>query len=240
MTGWTARRFWTNATAAPAPGGGAAVLLDGRPLRTPAKAPLALPSLALAEAVAAEWQAVEGTVNPAAMPLTRIANAAVDKVAPQQAEVAALLAAYGATDLLCHRAAAPPALAARQAAGWDPLLDWAAQALGAPLAVTAGVIAVPQPPGSLARLAAAVGALDPFRLSAFHDLVAIPGSLVLGLAVARGRLGADAAFALSRIDEDWQRELWGEDAEAEAAAARARADHAHAARFFALCGEQDC
>lgn len=232
MTGWTVKRFWTMAIALPAEGGWT-VHLDGRPLKTPAKAPLILPTQALAEALAAEWQAQTGKINPATMPLTRMANSAIDKVAPQFAAVAAMLAEYGGTDLLCYRAASPAALVARQAAGWDPLLAWAA-AEGAPLAVTTGVIPVPQAPASLATLHARVQALTPFGLAALHDLVAISGSLILGLAAASGRLTPAEAFALSRIDEDFQAEIWGHDAEAVESAALKRAALLDAGRFYAL------
>lgn len=236
MSGWKAKRFWTRAEAAPCPGG-FAVLLDGRPVKTPGKAAFVLPSRAMADACAAEWEAQSGAVNPSAMPMTRYANSAIDKVALQHAEVAEIVAAYGETDLLCYRADAPPALAARQAAAWEPHLAWAAEVLGAPLRVTAGVVPVPQDPGSLARLAAQVQACDPFRLAALHDLVAITGSLVLGLAMARGRLEADAAFALSRIDEHWQAEVWGQDDDAGEIEARKQGDLVTALRFFRLCGQ---
>lgn len=233
MSGWKAKRFWTTVEVVPE-GAGFAITLDGRPVRTPAKAPLLLPTVAMAHAVAAEWAAQEGEVNPAAMPCTRSANAAIDKVAPQFDEVAALIAAYGETDLLCYRAEAPAALAARQAAAWDPLLDWAGGALAAPLARTAGVVPCAQDPGALARLGAAVRAQTPFQLAALHDLVAISGSLVLGLAVIAGRLTAEGAWAASRIDEAWQTEQWGEDAEAVAAETLRHRDFLHAARFHGL------
>ena len=147
-----------------------------------------------------------------------------------------MLADYGGNDLLCYRAAEPPALVARQAAAWDPLLDWADVTFDAPLVVTTGVMPAGQPAASLARLAAEVAALDPFRLAAFHDLVVLSGSLVLALAVIGGRIGPQEAWAASRIDEIWQAELWGEDAEASAAAARRRAAFLQAHRFFGLCG----
>lgn len=230
---WAPKRFWTEATVAEVPGG-FAVRLDARAVKTPAKAPLVLPTRALAEAVAAEWQAQEGTVKPLTMPCTRSANAAIDKTGPQFAEVAAMIAAYGDSDLLCYRAEAPAGLVARQAEGWDPLLGWAAEALAAPLAPRAGIIHAPQPAASLAALSAKVAAHDAFALTALHDLVAISGSLVLGLAVSEGRLDPGAAWALSRIDETWQAELWGEDEEAAAAAAVKRADFHHAARFLGL------
>ncbi len=235
MTGWTPKRFWTSATVEPE-GAGFAVRLDGRAVRTPAKAPLILPTRAMAEDVAAEWAAQGDRIDPETMPATRAANSAIDKLSVQQAEVAAMLAEYGGNDLLCHRAAEPPALVARQAAAWDPLLLWAAEALDAPLAVTTGVMPAAQPAASLARLAAEVAGLDPFRLAAFHDLVTLSGSLVLALAVIRGRIGPEEAWALSRIDEDWQAELWGEDAEAAAAGARRRAAFLQACRFFRSCG----
>lgn len=238
MSGWKARRFWREATCM-AEDGGFAVRLDGRAVRTPAKAPLLLPTLAMAEAVAAEWQAQEGEVRPATMPVTQSANSAIDKVAPQTEGVLAEVCGYGGTDLLCYRAEGPAELVARQSAAWDPLLDRAARELAAPLVTAVGVMHVPQPDASLHRLRALVAAQGAFRLTALHDLVALSGSLVLGLAVVRGWLTPEAAWELSRIDEDWQAALWGEDAEAAAAAALRRAAFLHAARFHALCGPQD-
>lgn len=235
MSGWTAKRFWTTATAQPV-AGGFGVNLDARPVRTPAKAPLVVPTLALAEVIAAEWDAQQGTVRPETMPATRTANSAIDKVTTQRAEVVDILAAYGGTDLLCYRAPGPEGLVARQGAGWDPLLDWSAAWLGAPLKAVAGVMHIAQPEDSLARLRARIDALTPFQLAAFHDLVAISGSLVLAFAVTEGRLEAEAAWALSRIDEEWQIELWGEDDEATALAAARHQAFLEAARFYALCG----
>lgn len=235
MSAWTARRFWKDATVL-AQDGGFAVHLDTRPVRTPLKVPLILPTEGLAQAVAAEWQAQEGKVNPATMPFTRTANSAIDTVAPQFATVAAMLAAYGETDLLCYRATGPAALIDRQAAAWDPLLDWAAADLQAPLRTTHGVMHVDQPAASLATLSAAVQALSPFQLAAFHDLVAISGSLVLALAITRRRLTADEAWTLSRIDENWQIELWGADEEAAEITALKHAALLQADRFYALCG----
>lgn len=235
MSAWSTRRFWTAASAVPVEGG-FAVHLDGRPVRTPLKAPLILPTLGLAQAVAAEWQAQEGTVKPETMPFTRTANSAIDKVAVQQDEVAAMLAAYGGSDLLCYRAEGPPELIARQAAAWDPILDWAAATLDAPLVATYGVMHVEQPVESLAALQTCVSQMTAFQLSAFHDLVAISGSLVLALAVTRGRLGAEEAWTLSRVDEDWQISLWGEDEEAAEIAALKREAFLQADRFYGLCG----
>jgi chaperone required for assembly of F1-ATPase len=235
MSGWAAKRFWTEALAEPCDGG-FTVRLDTKPVRTPLKSPLVLPTAAMARAVADEWQAQAGKIDPGTMPCTRAANSAIDKVAPQFDEVVAMLAAYGGTDLLCYRATGPEALIARQAAAWNPLLDWAATALGAPLNATVGVMHVPQPDSSLAALTGQVARLTPFQLAAFHDLVAISGSLVLALAVIHGRLSAEQAWTLSRIDEDWQAELWGEDEDATALAALKRAAFLQADRFFGLCG----
>jgi chaperone required for assembly of F1-ATPase len=176
------------------------------------------------------------TVNPALMPYTRTANSAIDKVAPQHGEVAAMLAAYGDSDLLCYRAEEPAELVARQAQAWDPLLDWADKALGAPLIATVGVMHVDQPAESLEALSARVHALTPFQLSAFHDLVALSGSLVLAFAVTGQRLSADDAWNLSRVDEDWQISLWGEDEEAAEMTALKREAFVQADRFYALCG----
>ncbi|NEY91225.1 ATP12 family chaperone protein [Tabrizicola oligotrophica] len=235
MSGWTAKRFWKAATPEPCDGG-FTVRLDGRAVKTPAKAAFVVPSLAMAQAAAAEWDAQQGVIKPETMPVTRAANSAIDKLSVQFDEVVDLIAAYGASDLLCYRATGPDALVARQAAAWDPLLDWSAAELGAALVATAGVIHIDQPSGSLARLHALTAALGRFRLAAFHDLVAISGSLILGFAVTRGRLSADEAFALSRIDEDWQAEIWGVDEEAAALEAARRQAFHEAARFYELCG----
>lgn len=235
MSGWKPKRFWKSATAE-ACEGGFTVRLDGRAVKTPAKAPFVLPTLAMAQAAAAEWDAQVAEVRPATMPVTRAANSAIDKVAPQFDEVAELLAAYGASDLLCYRATGPAGLIARQAAAWDPLIDWAATALQAPVLTTAGIVHIAQPPDSLARMRARLFAATPFELAALHDLISITGSLILGLAVADGRLSADEAFSISRIDEHWQAELWGRDDEAAALDALKHAGLTEAARFWALCG----
>ncbi len=237
MSGWAAKRFWTDATVETAPGG-YTVRLDGRAVKTPLKALLVMPTIAMAQASAAEWQAQEGRVRPETMPVTRAANSALDKVATQFAEVVGLLAAYGGTDLLCYRADGPAALVVRQQQGWDPLLDWAAQTLHAPLIVTTGVVHVAQPAASLAALRTCVAAMTPFQVTALHDLVAITGSLILALAVTEGRLTAEAAWTLSRIDEIWQAEQWGSDADAAALEVLRRAALQQAGRFYALCGSQ--
>lgn len=208
--------------------------LDGRPVRTPARAALVLPTRALGEAVAAEWQAQSGDVKPDEMPLTRAANSAIDRVTHHFEAVAADLAAYAETDLLCYRAPHPQELVDWQAASWDPVLTWSAETLRAPLSPTTGVIPAVQPPDSLTALAKAVRAHDPWTLTALYDLVTLTGSLLLGLAVSHSRLAPDEAWRLSRLDEDWNIQEWGEDAEAAALAARKRQAFEEAARLMTL------
>ena len=233
MNGWAPKRFWKEVTVEPA-GGGFGVRLDGRVVKTPSKAPLTVPTEAMAREIAAEWQAQDGVVKPETMPWTRAANSAIDKVTPQFDEVAGMLAAYGASDLLCYRAAHPEALAERQAAAWDPVLAWAAGWLPEPMVVTAGVMHVTQPPESLVRLEDRVRGLTPFQLTGLHDLVALPGSLLLALAVIDGAVSAEEAWTRARVDEAWQAEEWGADEEAAEAEASRRAGFLLAARFYAL------
>jgi chaperone required for assembly of F1-ATPase len=185
--------------------------------------------------VAAEWDAQDGEVKPLTMPATRSANSAVERVAPQHAEVAEMLASYGETDLLCYRAERPADLTQRQAKGWDPLLAWAEAQYGTRLIVTSGVLPVAQPPEAVVRLARVVADIPPFPMTALHDLVTLTGSLILGLAVAEGRLFPKEAWDLSRIDETWQIEQWGDDEEAAEAAAAKEAQLAHAGKFWHLC-----
>lgn len=230
------KRFWTEVHVAETPGG-FGVRLDARVLRTPAKAELVVPTQALAEAIAAEWRAVEGEIRPEALPFTRAANVAVDRIAADPGPLVAHLASYGETDLLCYRAEAPVGLRARQAAAWDPALAWAARDLGAPLAVTEGVAHRAQDPASLAALRAAVGAHDAFALTALSELVTLSGSLVLGLAVARGALGAPEAWAAARLDETWQEEQWGVDDEAAEMARIRENDFLRAARLLELLAD---
>ena len=231
MSGWTAKRFWTE-TRVEEVDGGFTIRLDGRPVKTPAKILLIVPTGAMADQIAAEWDAQQGKIDPRTMPWTRSANAALDKVATQFAEVAGLLAAYGDTDLLCYRADGPEELARRQTEGWDPLLAWSAATLKAPLNATVGVMHREQPAESLARLTARIGQMTAFQLTGFHDLVAISGSLVLALAVADQRLPAEEAWRLSRLDEHWQAEVWGRDEEAEMLEAARHEGFLHAERFY--------
>ncbi|MEQ8899082.1 MAG: ATP12 family protein [Roseovarius sp.] len=233
MSEWKAKRFWKEAQVVEADGG-FAVELDGRPVRTPLKSAMTLPSRAMAEAVAAEWDAQEGEIRPLAMPVTRAANAAIDKVTVQREEVAEMLAAYGDSDLLCYRADSPQELIERQAEAWDPLLDWADATFGARLIPVEGVMHAPQNPKALERLAEPVRAMEPFRLTAFHDLVAISGSLVLGLAAIHEVREIGEIWRLSRVDETWQEEQWGIDEEARAQAAVKESDFYAAKRFHDL------
>lgn len=233
MAGWKAKRFWKDAHVACADGGWQ-VLLDDRMVRTPAKAPLVVPASALAEAIADEWRAQGDDIAPLTMPFTRSANAAIDKVARQMDEVAALVAAYGETDLCCYRAASPAQLRTEQDLAWDELLDWASVTLGAPLVQTVGVVPVPQPARSLAALGARVASLDAFALTALHDLVALSGSLLIGLAALEDSHEIEDLWRRSRVDEDFQERQWGPDEEAAATASRKRAEFLHAAKFHRL------
>ena len=210
------------------------VALDGRPVRTPGRSPLDLPTAALADAVAAEWAAQGDTLEPATMPLTGFAYAAIDRVTPDVPAFAAGLAAFAETELLCYRADGPASLVARQAAGWDPLLAWARGRYDIDFAVTTGIVHAPQPPATLARIAAAYTALDPFRLAALHPVVTISGSAVIGLAVAEGRLDAAGAWTAGNLDELWQAEQWGRDPLAAAAEAERQASLAAAVRLLGL------
>lgn len=227
------KRFYKDA-ATRADGGGFQVLLDGRGVKTPAGAALVLPTAALAEAIAGEWRAQSDVIVPHAMPLLRLANTAIDGIAPDPAATLAAIARFGDDDLLCYRAAEPVVLARRQAEGWDPLLAWAGETLGARLTVTDGAVHVAQPEQALAALAAALAGHDAFALAGLHVVASISGSLVLALAAAAGRIDAARAFALSRIDEDFQAERWGRDGEAQARADHLAAEVGHACALIAL------
>ncbi|WP_171133744.1 MULTISPECIES: ATP12 family chaperone protein [unclassified Ruegeria] len=233
MSDWKPKRFWKQSAVVEAEGG-FTVELDGRRVKTPAKAGLILPTQAMAKAVALEWDAQEKEIDPVTMPVTRSANAAIDKVTHQHAEVADMLAGYGDSDLLCYRATHPQELRHRQASKWDPALDWAAEALDARLSPVDGVLHQPQPSEAVARLTQRVHAFDAFQLAAFHDLVSLSGSLVLGFATAMNWRNPDAIWEISRLDELWQIEQWGHDEEAAAAAEVKRVAFLHAKHFFDL------
>ncbi|GLV20876.1 ATPase [Sphingobium sp. TomMM35A] len=218
-------------------GAGHEIQLDGRPVRTPARAALALPTARLAEAVADEWRQQGDTVDPRSMPFTGLANGAIDQIAPNRESFAAGIANYGTSDLLCYRAEGPAGLVSREAAAWDPLLDWARQRYDVTFRVTQGIIPVDQPPETLERLDAAVKAYDPFTLAGLSTLVTLSGSLVCGLAIVEGGHDADTIWTASEIDEAWEVEQWGEDAEAAARAARRREEFAMARQFCELVAQ---
>jgi len=208
------KRFWEQAHVVKAEGG-FTVHLDKRPLKTPLKRPLIVPSEAFAAEIAAEWQAIEGKVDHATLPYTQFAHAGLDQAIDEHKEIAAKTALYGETDLLCYRAETPQELVKRQAEAWDPLIEWSAEILDAPLLVTKGIVHLAQPTSTLKALAAHVQPFTGFHLKALYDWVTISGSLVLGLAVANNRLTAAQGWALSRVDENWQEEQWGIDDEAQ-------------------------
>lgn len=231
MSEWALKRFWSDTSVIEVESG-FAIHLDGRSVKTPAKAPFAVPTQEFAELVATEWDAQGEKVDPTTMPLTRLANSAIDNVTVNFTEVAEMLAEYGGSDLLCYRAESPEDLVARQAAAWDPLLHWARDEFGAPLNTGVGVMFVEQPEDSVAALAAEVHGLSPFQLAALHDLVTIPGSLVIGLAAARKHASCKALWDAARLDEAWQLEQWGADEEAEAHAALKQAAFQTAHKAF--------
>lgn len=216
---------------------GHAVRLDGRELRTPAKNALHLPTAPLAEAVAGEWRAQGAEVQPATMPLMQIASTAVDVIGRDRAAIVKGVAAFAETDLLCYRADRPRALVERQTEAWQPLLDWATLRFDAPLAVCSGLMPRPQSADALGALRRAVEAVDDWSLSALQVATGACGSLILALALLDGRLDAEAAFALSQLDETFQIEQWGEDAEAAVRRQALAADIAAAGRFLALLRE---
>jgi chaperone required for assembly of F1-ATPase len=228
------KRFYQSASAAEQKAGGFAVTLDGRSVKTPAGRPLVLPTRALAEAVAGEWNAQGETIDPASLPLTKLANTAIDGVVDRHAEVADQILNYAATDLVCYRAAYPEELAAMQAKAWDPVLSWAEERYGAPLFAGTGIAHIAQPEASLAALGGAIAPLSPFKLAALHVMTALTGSALIALAHSDGHLDADAAWAAAHIDETWQTQQWGEDFEAAERLGARLAEFRNASRFYSL------
>jgi len=230
------RRVYREVRVAPA-GGGWSILLDARTLHTPAQAPLLLPRRGLAAAIAAEWDAQTDKVVPAAMPLMQLAATAIDRTETQRRQVIDEIVGYGATDLVCYRAERPADLVARQSAAWQPLLDWLTLRFDAPLLVTTGVIPRAQPETALAAVRAAVEARDPFWSTALHSATTACGSVVIGLALVERRLDAEGAWQASQLDESFQIEAWGEDAEAAARRAGLKRDIEATWRFMELLRE---
>lgn len=228
-----ARRPYDAVATAPAEGGHG-VLLDARPLRAPSGTVLVAPTAALAEAIAAEWRAQPARLDIGRAPLTRLLGTARDRIPERRAAVEAELAGYAETELVCHRAAHPPPLVQRQIELWQPLLDWFARDLDAPLTVTTGILPVAQPPASLAAIARTLAGLDACRLTGWSIAVGGAGSLVIGAALACGRIDPGAAFAAAELDASFQIAQWGEDAEAAQRRARVREELDLAARWMAL------
>ena len=227
------KRFWKEVSVEPEAGGWT-IKLDGRPVKTPARSPLVVPTERLADAIADEWRGVGETIDPRAMPLTGLANAAIDRVSLEKDAFAAGLGRYAEADLAAYRAEGPRELVERQEASWDSLLAWARRRFDVDFLTTSGLMHVAQPPATIERLAHAVAALNPFRLAGLSPLVTIGGSLVASLAVLEKALTPEQAWDAVGIDERWQMEQWGADAEAEQALENRGRDFFAAARFLEL------
>lgn len=227
------KRFWTEVTVEPQDGGWT-IELDGRPVKTPARAALAVPTEALADAIAGEWRSVEETIDPRAMPLTGLANAAIDRVAPARESFAQGLARYAEADLACYRAEGPRELVERQEQEWDKLLAWARRRYDVDFATTCCILHVPQPNATVERLAHALTAMDAFHLAGLSPLVTISGSLIAALAIGEEAVTPEQAWEAVTVDERWQAEQWGADAEAKVALENRSRDFFAAARFLEL------
>ncbi|MEA3011302.1 MAG: hypothetical protein QOJ91_2994 [Sphingomonadales bacterium] len=227
------KRFYKRATVSPE-AGGVAILLDGRPVRTPARAALRVPTEELADAVAGEWNAQGESIEPHSMPLTGLANAAIDRVAPDPAAFGRTLAEYGESDLLCYRAEGPQSLVERQSRVWDPLLGWARTRFGVEIETTAGVMHRRQPAETVEQLGRAVAARGAFQLAGLAPLVTISGSLIIALALAEGAIGLETAWDSAMLDEAWQAEPWGADPLAAASLENRRREFEAAYRFLTL------
>jgi len=227
------KRFWKQTEVVEA-NGGFGVALDGRRLKTPGRADLTVPTKLLAQAIAAEWRDCGDSIDPRAMPLTGLANAAIERVAGDRQAFAAGLARYAESDLFCYRAEGPAALVSRQAESWDALLGWARRRYDVDFATCSGVMHVAQPAETVRKLGHAVASLDDFQLAGLSPLVTIGGSLVAALAVLEKMLPAEDAWEAVSLDERWQLEQWGDDPEARAALDARRRDFLAAARFLEL------
>jgi len=221
MAEWEQKVFWSDVDVGQSDNG-FKVLLDGRDLKTPAKSTLQVPTMALAEGIAAEWRSLKDKkdkIDPEALPLTKLANAAIDKISVQSEPIIEMLAEYATTDLLCYRATSPKGLADRQEQIWQPLLDWFSDTHDVGLEVGSGVMPIRQPTQVLTDCAALLKSYSHFELAAVYDLITLSGSFVIGVATAAGKIEITDAWAASRIDEDWQIAEWGEDEDAMSLAA---------------------
>lgn len=236
MFGGLKKRFWTDVDIVPVDGG-YGVALDGRAVKTPAKSRLVMPSESLAGKVAEEWRAIAGEIDPAVLHYTRLCNASIDKVVPQYDDIVVMLAAYGETDLLCHRAESPDGLIKRQSEVWDPILRWARQSHRLLFTIVVGILPGDQPGESVEKLAEWLRKANNFELMALHDLTTISGSIVLARAVSDGFLDPQSAWAASRLDEVWQAEHWGQDSQAVQAARLKEAEFMRAADMLSMLRE---
>jgi len=235
MSEWKPKRFWKNVHVASLEAG-YFIKLDEKILKTPAKKQMLLPTETLAKKVASEWDQQVEEIDPTTMPFTKSANAALDKVFEQSEEVISLLGEYGETDLLYYRADSPPELQKRQKLGWDPIIKWAENTFEVQINCGTGIVYIPQNERLISETRKKINTLSIFELAAFYDMVSITGSLILGLAIINGRLSAEEAYQLSRIDEQWQLEQWGEDEEAQVASNLKKIAILHSEEFFALSG----
>ncbi len=228
------KRFYANAAVAGRDNGSFGIELDGRPIKTPADHALAVPSRGLAEAIAGEWNAQGDEIVPARLPLTRLANSAIDGVSERDGEVVQDIVNYAASDLLCYRAASPAELEAKQARIWDPILAWIHAEYDAPFKVGTGVAHLEQPAESLDVVRRVISALGPFRLAALHVMTTLTGSALIALAHAKRFLDTAAAWEAAHVDESWQASQWGEDFEAAERQKRRFSEFLNASRFFDL------
>lgn len=230
----TAKRFYTAAAVAARDDGSFGVELDGRPIKTPTSHALALPSQALADAIAAEWNAQTEEIVPATLVLTRLANSAIDGVAGRAGEVVQDILNYAASDLLCYRAESPAGLVAKQSHAWDPILAWVRAEYDAPFEIGTGVKHLDQPAASIDTIRRVLAPMGPFHLAALHVMTTLTGSALIALAHAKGFLDADAAWKAAHVDEIWQASQWGEDFEAAQRQKKRLSEFLNASRFFEL------
>ncbi len=234
MTDWPSPKRFYGVASFQEQNGAFGIVLDGKPVRTPAGGALEVARKALAEEISAEWAAQGEVIETDTMPLTKLAATAIDRIRLKRADVVGAVTAFAGTDLLCYRADEPPELVARQTERWQPLLDWAADELEAAMTVTTGVLPVPQPAAAIDRLRDIVDGLDTFHLAGVSAAAAAAGSVVVALALAAGRIGAGEAGDVALLDEEFQMERWGQDSEALARHRRIRGDLEAAARFMRL------